>query len=278
MHRHQPYHPIGVFDSGMGGLSVLGCIIDKLPQYDYLYLGDNARTPYGTRSYEVVYNYTLQGVNALFDKGCHLVILACNTASAKALRTIQQKDLPNLDPGKRVLGVIRPCTESIDRYTKNGHVGILATPGTVHSNSYIMEIEKFHPGIRVTQEACPIWVPLVENKQFDNPGGMYFIRHHIGQLLSSDTSIDTMLLACTHYPILKEQILSNVPDNVNVLTQGEIVALALSDYLKRHPEIDDKCSKNGYQHFLTTENPGLFNEKAKIFTDMPVSAAHFEMS
>ena len=233
---------IGVFDSGYGGLTVLKEIVRKLPQYDYIYLGDNSRAPYGNRSFETVYHYTLQCVQWLFNQGCPLVILACNTASAKALRTIQQNDLPKIDPDKRVLGVIRPTSEIIGKYTKNKKVGILATKGTVQSQSYVIEINKFFPNVHVEQEACPMWVPLVENKEHESHGADYFIRKNINELLRKDRNIDTILLACTHYPLLKKKIEEYVPVDVTILSQGEIVANSLADYLERHPEIEQQIS------------------------------------
>lgn len=257
--------PIGVFDSGYGGLTILSDLKKKLPEYDFLYIGDNARSPYGTRSFETVYSYTLQAVKTFFDQGCELVILACNTASAKALRTIQQNDLPTLAPNKRVLGVIRPSTEAIGEITQSKHVGIFATPGTVQSQSYIIEINKFHPDIKVTQEACPLWVPLIENNQFNNAGGRYFIESHVNELMAKDSKIDTIILGCTHYPILKSIIEEYTPDDVTVLSQGQIIADSLFDYLNRHPEIADKCSKHGQTQYFTTEDPYTFSDRASLF-------------
>ncbi|MEO7523300.1 MAG: glutamate racemase [Ferruginibacter sp.] len=259
------YQPIGVFDSGYGGLTVLKEIIDQLPQYDYLYLGDNARAPYGTRSYETVYAYTLQCVKWFFEQGCSLVILACNTASAKALRTIQQNDLPYLDPSKRVLGVIRPTSEIIGKYSKTGHVGIMGTTGTIQSGSYLIEIEKFYPEIKTSQEACPIWVSLVENDEYQSPGADYFVKKHIDQLLQKDSDIDTILLACTHYPLLMDKIMQHVPKNVSVIQQGKIVAESLKIYLERHPELNAKCSRNGRREFYTTGETADFNNQASNF-------------
>ncbi len=257
--------PIGIFDSGYGGLTVLKSLTDQLPEYDYIYIGDNARTPYGTRSFDVVYEYTLQAVKTFFEMGCELVILACNTASAKALRNIQQNDLPRLAPNKRVLGVIRPSAEIVGTHTTSKHVGILGTTGTVNSNSYVIEINKLHPQIQITQEACPIWVPLVENNQFDNEGGSYFVKHHIDNILQKDSQIDTLILGCTHYPILIDLIKKHTPENITILSQGEIVAASLKDYLKRHPEIDVKCSKNGNTTYFTTDAPAAFDKNAKLF-------------
>ncbi|KAA9353696.1 glutamate racemase [Larkinella humicola] len=264
--------PIGVFDSGYGGLTVLKSIVQQLPQYDYIYLGDNARTPYGTRSFETVYHYTLECVQRLFDKGCRLVILACNTASAKALRNIQQLDLPTLAPDRRVLGVIRPTTEVIGTYSKTGQVGILATRGTVTSESYVVEIEKFFPDLKVYQEACPMWVPLVENGEHNGPGADYFVQKHLDRLLQQSPEIDTLLLACTHYPLLLPKIRQFVPENLTILSQGDIVANSLQDYLHRHPEIDAQCSKGRTLHFYTTDSAEEFEQKAGLFWGKPVRA------
>jgi len=269
--------PIGVFDSGYGGLTVLSELQKAMPENDFIYLGDNARAPYGTRSFDVVYEYTLQAVKTLFDQGCHLVILACNTASAKALRNIQQNDLQHLGPNKRVLGVIRPCTEIIDEFSSTKHVGILGTSGTVKSESYVLEIEKLHPHITVTQEACPMWVPLVENNSFNTIGGKYFIEQNINSILSRDGQIDTLILGCTHYPILMEQIKNCVSDSIRVIAQGEIVANKLVDYLNRHPEMAEKCSKNGLTKYYTTENPDSFEEKASLFLEEEIVANNIEM-
>lgn len=269
--------PIGVFDSGYGGLTVLKEITAKLPQYDYIYLGDNARSPYGPRSFETVYEYTLQSVKWLFSKGCNLVVLACNTASAKALRTIQQHDLPAIDPHKRVLGVIRPTTEIIGRFSKTGHVGILATHGTVISESYPIEIHKFFPGIQVYQEACPMWVPLVENNEYNSPGADYFIEKNIHNLLGKSGEIDTLLLACTHYPLLLEKIKKASPAGMTILSQGAIVADSLADYLNRHSGIDANCSKNGQIRFFTTDSTEDFDNHAAIFYGQPVKSAHLAL-
>lgn len=270
--------PIGIFDSGVGGLTILKNIRKELPQYDYIYLGDNARAPYGTRSFEVIYQYTLEAVEKLFSMGCHLVILACNTASAKALRTIQQKDLPKLAPNKRVLGVIRPTTENIHSYTKSKHVGILATPGTVKSDSYVIEINKFSPDITVVQEACPMWVPIVEGNEYQTEGGRYFIQKHIENIFKKDALIDTLVLGCTHYPILINEIKKHVPSYVNIISQGEIVSKQLKDYLNRHPEIETKCSKKGSVEYFTTEDPSSFGEKAGIFLEEKIVVKHIELS
>lgn len=257
--------PIGVFDSGYGGLTILNKIRERLPQYDYIYLGDNARTPYGTRSFEVVYDFTLQAVEKLFELGCPLVILACNTASAKALRSIQQVNLPQMDDTRRVLGVIRPTAECIGDITQSRHVGILATSGTIKSESYLMEIHKLFPDIIVTGEACPMWVPLVENDEFESEGADYFVRQHINRLLEKDPLIDTLVLGCTHYPLLIKKIKQFAPPHIRVIAQGEYVAESLEDYLQRHPEMDIRCTKNGSCRFYTTESESKFQESASIF-------------
>lgn len=257
--------PIGVFDSGYGGLTILKEIVASLPGYDYVYLGDNARSPYGTRSFETVYKYTLQCVKWLFERGCPLIILACNTASAKALRTIQQHDLPLIDPDKRVLGVIRPTSEIIGDYTVTGEVGILATSGTVLSQSYVIEINKFFPSLTVYQEACPMWVPLVENNEHTAGGADYFVQKHIKNIFSRSPEIDTLLLACTHYPLLKDKILPLLPAGVNLISQGEIVAASLVHYLERHAGLERRCSKNGTHQFYTTDSANDFNNHASVF-------------
>jgi glutamate racemase len=262
--------PIGVFDSGYGGLSVLKEIIAALPGYDYIYLGDNARAPYGSRDFNTVYEYTLQCVKWFFVQGCPLVILACNTASAKALRSIQQNDLAGIDPSKRVLGVIRPTSEVIGEFSKTGHVGVMGTTGTVQSGSYLIEIEKFFPDIRVSQEACPIWVPLIETNEHQTPGADYFVKKHIDNLLRKDSSIDTVLLACTHYPLLLNKIMKYMPESISVIAQGEIVAKSLGEYLERHPEIEQKCSKNGLRKFYTTGDTSDFNNHAGLFFEHEV--------
>lgn len=269
--------PIGVFDSGYGGLTVLKEIVKKLPDYNYLYLGDNARAPYGPRSFDTVYHYTLECVNWFFAQGCSLVILACNTASAKALRTIQQNDLPKIDAAKRILGVIRPTTEIIGNYTKTNSVGVLGTTGTVQSLSYPIEIEKFYPQIQVFQEACPMWVPLVENNEYDKPGADYFIKHHLHNLLQKNPSIDTILLACTHYPLLINKIKCFVPTDITILSQGEIVADSLVDYLKRHPNLEECCEKGGIISFYTTDSPQDFDNKATIFFGKAVQSIHTDL-
>jgi glutamate racemase len=269
--------PIGVFDSGYGGLTVLKEITAKLPQYDYIYLGDNARSPYGIRSFETVYGYTLQCVKWFFSQGCPLVILACNTASAKALRSIQQIDLPKIDDTKRVLGVIRPTTEIIGKFTQTGNVGILATNGTVMSDSYPIEVLKFYPDIKVYQEACPMWVPLVENNEYNSPGADYFIKKNMDNLLKQSADIDTILLACTHYPLLMDKIKKAVPANVTILSQGEIVANSLSDYLQKHPQMEENCSKNGHISFFTTDSAEDFDNHAAIFYGKPVKSKHLSL-
>lgn len=256
---------IGVFDSGYGGLTILHQMRQLLPQYDYLYLGDNARAPYGSRSFDVVYQFTRESVAKLFESGCQLVILACNTASAKALRTIQQNDLPRIDASRRVLGIIRPTAECIGNITQTRHIGILATQGTVKSRSYQMEIEKLFPDISVTGEACPMWVPLVENNEYDSPGADYFVRKRITNIMRHDPEIDTIILGCTHYPLLLNKILKYVPRGVRIVPQGEYVANSLKDYLMRHPEMDAKCSKRGTCRYLTTESAAIFKDQAQLF-------------
>jgi glutamate racemase len=275
--NEKKYNPIGVFDSGYGGLTVLKEIVNQLPQYDYLYLGDNARAPYGSRSFETVYQYTLECVRHLFDKGCHLVILACNTASAKALRNIQQKDLPLIDPDRRVLGVIRPTAEIVGNYSKTGHVGVLGTTGTVNSGSYLIEIEKQSPLLKVTQEACPIWVPLVESNEYENPGADGFIKQHVDNLMKQDPKIDTIILGCTHYPLLINKIKQFLPDGITLLSQGKIISESLGEYLKRHPEMDAKCSKNGRLDFFTTEMPENFDAQASKFFGREVRSKHLDL-
>ena len=267
MKQSLPYQPgpIGVFDSGYGGLTILSKIREALPEYDYIYLGDNARTPYGTRSFEIVYEFTLQAVNKLFEMGCHLVILACNTASAKALRTIQMNDLPNIDPDRRVLGVIRPTAECIGSMTQTRHVGILATAGTIKSESYPLEVHKLFEDIKVSGEACPMWVPLVENNEANSEGADFFIRKYIDSLLAKDRQIDTLVLGCTHYPILLPKIQKFIPQGVKVVAQGEYVATSLKDYLHRHPEMDMKCTREGKCRFYTTEAEDKFIESASMF-------------
>lgn len=269
--------PIGVFDSGYGGLTVLSELVHQLPEYDYLYLGDNARAPYGTRSFDTVYNYTLQCVRWLFAQGCPLVILACNTASAKALRNIQQRDLPGLAPDNRVLGVIRPTAEVIGQFSASGHVGILGTTGTVISESYVIEIGKFFPELTVYQEACPMWVPLVENLEHDKPGADYFVRQHLHSLLDKQPEIDTILLACTHYPLLLPKIRQYLPEGMAVLSQGEIVSASLKDYLHRHPEMDQRLSREGARIFTTTDSAEDFERLAGTFFGNPVRASRIDL-
>lgn len=257
--------PIGIFDSGYGGLTILHGIRQLLPQYDFLYLGDNARAPYGPRSFDVVYEFTRQAVVRLFEMGCHLVILGCNTASAKALRTIQQNDLPQLDPTRRVLGIIRPTAEVIGQLTISRHVGVLATEGTIKSESYTLEIQKLHPDIVVSGVACPFWVPLVEYNEADSPGADYFVKKRIDQLMLLDPEIDAIILGCTHYPLLMPKIVKYVNPGIRIVPQGEYVAESLKDYFLRHPEMEEKCTKNGRVQYLTTENPDKFKESAQLF-------------
>jgi glutamate racemase len=257
--------PIGFFDSGYGGLTVLKEVVKILPQYDYVYLGDNARAPYGSRSFETVYEYTLECVRKLFDMGCPLVILACNTASAKALRTIQQKDLPAIAPSKRVLGVLRPTTEIVGNLSSTGEIGILATSGTVISDSYPIEINKFFPEIKVFQQACPMWVPLIENMEENSDGTDFFVQKYIHQLFEKSSNIDTIVLACTHYPLLLKKIKKIVPEKIKIIEQGEIIADSLKNYLKRHPEMENRISRNAQIDFFTTETPDNFNKSASHF-------------
>lgn len=257
--------PIGIFDSGYGGLTILEKIRELMPEYDYIYLGDNARNPYGTRSFEVVYNFTLQSVKKLFEMGCQLVILGCNTASAKALRTIQQRDLIQIDPTRRVLGVIRPTAECIGNITKTRHIGILATVGTIDSESYLLEIKKLYNDITVTGKACPMWVPLIENNEYKNEGADYFIKKYLDDLMSKDSKIDTIILGCTHYPLLIDKIKKYVPQNITLIPQGKYVADSLKDYLKRHADMEKRCTKSGNCLFYTTESEKKFREYASIF-------------
>ena len=270
-------NPIGVFDSGYGGLTVLKEVVKMLPGYDYLYLGDNARAPYGPRSFETVYRYTWQCVEWFFKQGCPLVILACNTASAKALRTIQQKDLPKKYPDKRVLGVIRPTTELIGNYSHTKSVGILATSGTVISQSYPIEIAHLFPGVKVYQEACPMWVPLVENNEYDGEGADYFIKKNLDNLLKQSGEIDTILLACTHYPLLKNKLEKFLPSSIKILTQGEIVAAGTKDYLHRHPEIETKLSRNRERVFYTTDSTQDFDSHARVFYGEEIRSKHADL-
>lgn len=259
------YRPIGIFDSGYGGLTVFREIVDLLPQYDYVYLGDNARTPYGTRSFETVYNYTLESVLKLFEMGCPLVILACNTASAKALRTIQQKDLVKMDSALRVLGVIRPTAEIIGQYSCSRKVGVLGTSGTVRSESYPIEITKVSPDVQVYQQACPMWVPLIENNEHLDEGADFYVKKYIDELLNQEPEIDVFLLGCTHYPLLIDKIKEHLPKHVQVISQGEIVAASLKDYLRRHPEMEQSISKGATRKFFTTDDPSRFDEHASVF-------------
>ena len=268
--------PIGIFDSGYGGLTILKEIRKTLPQYDYIYLGDNARAPYGTRSFDIVYRFTLESVKYLFAQGCRLVILACNTASAKALRTIQQNDLPLIDPDRRVLGVIRPTVEKVGEISRNGNIGIVGTPGTIRSGSYELEIAKLHPTFHTYTQACPMWVPLVENREASSPGADYFVKQEVDRLMAKEPAIDTIILGCTHYPLLYDKIRRYVPESARVLPQGEIVAESLVAYLKRHPEMEAKCSKGGTCSYRTTESPDKFAELASLFIGAPVTATQID--
>lgn len=272
-----PPGPIGVFDSGYGGLTILSKIREALPHYDYIYLGDNARTPYGTRSFEIVYEFTLQAVTKLFEMGCHLVILACNTASAKALRSIQMHDLPLLDPERRVLGVIRPTVECIGSITHSRHIGVLATTGTIKSESYPLEVHKLFPDIKVIGKACPMWVPLVENNEAQGEGADYFIRKDVHALLDKDPQIDTVILGCTHYPLLLPKIKQYMPPGITTIAQGELVAASLKDYLQRHPEMDKKCTKGGRCVYRTTEAEEKFIESASTFLNEAVKVERIEL-
>lgn len=268
---------IGVFDSGYGGLTILKEIQKALPSYNFLFLGDNARAPYGTRSFDTVYRFTLQAVRYLFSQNCPLVILACNTASAKALRTIQQNDLPHLDPSRRVLGVIRPTVEAVGQLSQSGNIGVLGTPGTIRSKSYDIEIAKLNPTFKTFSTACPMWVPLIENDEIESPATDYFIKKYTGLLLEQSSDIDTILLACTHYPLIADKIKNQIPGNVNVVCQGKIVADSLVDYLARHPEIDSRCLKEGESTYLTTENPATFSNLAKTFLGHEINAQHIDL-
>ena len=269
--------PIGIFDSGYGGLTILEEFRKRLPGYDYLYLGDNARAPYGNRSFDMVYEFTRQAVKYLFDQGCPLVILACNTASAKALRTIQQVDLPKWDPDRRVLGILRPTVEALGSLTQSRHVGLIGTLGTIQSGSYPIEITKFFPDIVVTGEACPMWVPLVENGEHNSKGAEYFVKKNLDHLFENDPQIDTLILGCTHYPLLLPLIQRFVPKGVHVVSQGEYVAHSLLSYLKRHQELAARCSKGAHVHYLTTESVQKFEENASIFIKHPVRAEHVRL-
>ena len=275
--RSESQGPIGIFDSGYGGLTILHGIRQLLPQYDYLYLGDNARAPYGTRSFDVVYEFTRQAVLKLFEQGCQLVILGCNTASAKALRSIQQHDLPLIDPQRRVLGIIRPTAEVIGQLTTSRHVGVLATEGTIKSESYKMEIGKLWPDIEVNGVACPLWAAIVEANEADSPGADYFVKKRIDQLMRKDADIDTIILGCTHYPLLMSSIVKNIPDGVRVVPQGQYVANSLKDYLKRHPNIEQMVTKGGTCQYLTTESEEKFKESAMIFLHEQVNATHVDL-
>ena len=266
--------PIGVFDSGYGGLTILKDIRAALPEYDFLYLGDNARAPYGPRSFEVVYEFTLQAVRYLFSKGCKLVILACNTASAKALRSIQQNDLPLIDPTRRVLGVIRPTVERLAALTATGSIGVLGTAGTIQSGSYDIEIAKMHPTFRTFGHACPLWAALVEARETSCPGTEYFVQKDLEALLAMNADIDTIILACTHYPLLSQLIEKHLPSHISLVNQGPIVAESLADYLRRHPELETRLSKNASCSFLTTENAAKFGDLASVFLGAPVQATH----
>ena len=270
--------PIGVFDSGYGGLTILSKFKEILPHNDFIYLGDNARTPYGTRSFEIVYEFTLQAVTRLFELGCHLVILACNTASAKALRSIQINNLPQIDPDRRVLGVIRPTVECIDSITQSKHVGILATSGTIKSESYIMEVHKLFPEIKVTGQACPMWVPLAEYNEAQAPGADYFVKKYIDELLAKDNQIDTIILGCTHYPLLLPKIKQYVPEGIHIVSQGELVARSLQDYLKRHPEMDARCTRGGTCTYFTTEAEEKFADSASTFLNESIQVSHLDLN
>ena len=269
--------PIGIFDSGYGGLTILSEIRRALPQYDYIYSGDNARAPYGTRSFEMVYRFTLEAVQYLFNQGCQLGILACNTASAKSLRSIQQNDLPHIDPQRRVLGVIRPTVEILDTITHNGHIGLLGTPGTINSESYTAEVAKLYPQYTVHGQACPMWVPLIENNETDNAGTDFFVQKYINELLAQSSLIDTVILGCTHYPLLHNLIRKHLPNHIEILSQGVLVANSLKDYLLRHPEIEQKCSRNGLCTFLTTESSQKFTETATLFLQDTITARQIEL-
>ncbi|NDW10491.1 glutamate racemase [Dysgonomonas sp. 520] len=267
--------PIGVFDSGYGGLTILSEIKKKLPQYDYIYFGDNSRAPYGSRSFDVVYEFTKEAVEILFSKGCNLVILACNTASAKALRTIQQNDLPKINPQKRVLGVIRPTVEVIGQITQSKHIGVVGTAGTIQSGSYPIEVKKLYPEIEVTGEPCPMWVPLVENNEFESEGADYFIKKNLNQLFLKDPLIDSIILGCTHYPLLLDKIKKYAPQGVNVIPQGHYVAESLADYLLRHPKMEQNCTKGGNTEYYTTEAAEKFKESASIFLNEEINPKRY---
>ena len=270
--------PIGIFDSGYGGLTVFRSIADLLPGYDYIYLGDNARAPYGNRSFNTIHEYTWECVRMLFKMGCPLVILACNTASAKALRTIQQRDLIHEDPAKRVLGVIRPTAEVIGNYTQTKQIGVLGTKGTIQSESYLIEINNFFPDVKVYQQACPLWVPLVENGEHDQPGTDYFVKKYLDQVLEKSDQIDTLLLACTHYPLLQKKISAYLPKHIKAVPQGDIVATSLKDYLNRHPEMEQKLTKgNSRQFFTTSDDTDDFDHHASMFFSEQVKSEYIPL-
>jgi glutamate racemase len=270
--------PIGIFDSGYGGLTVFKSILERLPGYDYIYLGDTARAPYGNRSFQTIHQYTWECVQWLFQQGCPLIILACNTASAKALRTIQQRDLQNEDPAKRVLGVIRPTAEVIGAFTKSNSIGVLGTKGTVQSGSYVIETGHFFPDVKVYQQACPLWVPIIENGEYDKPGADYYVKEYLGQLLAQSADIDTILLGCTHYPLLADKIKENLPQDIRVVAQGDIVADSLVDYLQRHPEMEERLTKNGSKRFFTTtDDTADFDHHAEIFFSAVVRSEYAEI-
>ncbi len=271
-------NPIGIFDSGIGGLTVFKSIAAALPDYDYIYLGDNSRAPYGNRSFNTIHQYTWECVQWLFAQGCPLIILACNTASAKALRTIQQKDMQALDPAKRVLGVIRPTAEVVGNYSKTGEIGVLGTNGTVQSGSYLLEIEKFFPELKVYQQACPLWVPLIESGEYEKPGADYFVKEYLDGIMAQSANIDTLLLACTHYPLIQDKIKAYLPPNIQVLAQGDIVANSLVDYLHRHPEMEQNLSKGQTKLFYTTDDTAEFDRHASRFFSAPVTSSHVSVS
>ena len=269
---------VGIFDSGYGGLTVMKEIAALMPDYDYVYLGDNARTPYGTRSFETVYEYALEAVKWLFSHGCELIVLACNTASAKALRSIQQNDLPSMHPRRRVLGVIRPVTERAGTFTRTGSIGLFGTTGTVRSRSYELEIAKFFPHVKLAQQPCPMWVPLIENNEYDNDGASYFIGKYVDMLMRKDPSIDAIILGCTHYALIAEQIARFVPEHVRLVNQGGIVAESLADYFRRHPEIEERLARRGSRVFFTTDSPRDFDALAEVFYGKPVRSSRVDVS
>jgi glutamate racemase len=277
MNQPLPQGPIGIFDSGYGGLTILSEIQKLLPGYDYIYLGDNSRAPYGSRSFDVVYEFTKQAVKALFAQGCNLVILACNTASAKALRTIQQHDLPLINPNKRVLGIIRPTAEIVGGVTRSRHIGIVGTIGTIQSESYPIEIRKLHPDITVYSHACPMWVPLVENGESNSEGAGYFVKKDLDAVLSADGRIDTLILGCTHYPLLLNQIKKYAPPSLQIISQGKYIAESLRSYLQRHPEIEQSCLKRGKTRYYTTESAEKFKESAALFLNKPIEAERINL-